>query len=350
MLISGLLVLASTLTVRSGGLRQIAGGASGIPWYRRVMGLGAKGAEHRPPRAVWTNPIAWREAAARNATFWRILARWSFIAAGLIAGIVIVVMFHVGTLSAADFRFVIRSVVFTEVFVIALVAINMAATAVSREREDGTLDLILTTPITPGMYLAGKLRGLVSYLLPLIAVPVLTIGLAGLYSGTFNNVREGGTTIMEPMGQTPIPVPAVLPEAGPIAALVLIPFLAFCVMVGLQWSLKSKGTLGSVVGTVAVVGVISGIVGLCGWAAGSDLPVVGPAIAAVSPASLLDGLVAPVNRLNQTVSDSGLRTARVSLAAGAVVSAAAYLGVVYAIHTTLVRGFDFTVRRLAGTK
>lgn len=349
-LISGLLVLASTLTVRSGGLRQIAGGASGIPWYRRVMGLGAKGAEHRPPRAVWTNPIAWREAAARNATFWRILARWSFIAAGLIAGIVIVVMFHVGTLSAADFRFVIRSVVFTEVFVIALVAINMAATAVSREREDGTLDLILTTPITPGMYLAGKLRGLVSYLLPLIAVPVLTIGLAGLYSGTFNNVREGGTTIMEPMGQTPIPVPAVLPEAGPIAALVLIPFLAFCVMVGLQWSLKSKGTLGSVVGTVAVVGVISGIVGLCGWAAGSDLPVVGPAIAAVSPASLLDGLVAPVNRLNQTVSDSGLRTARVSLAAGAVVSAAAYLGVVYAIHTTLVRGFDFTVRRLAGTK
>jgi hypothetical protein len=121
-------------------------------------------------------------------------------------------------------------------------------------------------------------------------------------------------------------------------------------MVGLQWSLKSKGTLSSVVGTVAVVGVISGIVGLCGWAAGADLPVVGPAVAAVSPASLLDALVAPVDRMNQTVMDSGLPAARVSLAIGAILSAAVYIAIVYAIHTTMVRGFDFTVRKLAGTR
>jgi ABC-type transport system involved in multi-copper enzyme maturation permease subunit len=349
-LISGFLVLASTLTVRAGGLRQIAGGASGIPWYRRVMGLGAKGAEFRPPRTVWANPIAWREAAARNATFWRILARWSFIALGLITGVVIVVLFHTGSLNAADFRFVVRSVVFTEVFVIALVAINMAATAVSREREDGTLDLILTTPVTPGMYLAGKLRGLIAYLLPLIAVPVFTVGLAGLYAGFFNEIRAGGTMVTENMAGVTLEVPAVLPEAGLIAGLVLVPFAAFCVMVGLQWSLKSKGTLSSVVGTVAVVGVISGIVGLCGWAAGADLPVVGPAVAAVSPASLLDALVAPVDRMNQTVVDSGLSAARVSLAIGAVITAAVYIAIVYAIHTTMVRGFDFTVRKLAGTR
>jgi ABC-type transport system involved in multi-copper enzyme maturation permease subunit len=349
-LISGFLVLASTLTVRAGGLRQIAGGASGIPWYRRVMGLGAKGAEFRPPRSVWANPIAWREAAARNATFWRILARWSFIALGLITGVVIVVLFHTGTLSAADFRFVVRSVVFTEVFVIALVAINMAATAVSREREDGTLDLILTTPVTPSMYLAGKLRGLIAYLLPLIAVPVFTVGLAGLYAGFFGEWRTGGTMVTETVPGATLDVPAVLPEAGFIAALVLVPFTAFCVMVGLQWSLKSKGTLSSVVGTVAVVGVISGIVGLCGWAAGADLPVVGPAVAAVSPASLLDAVIAPVGRMNQTVMDSGLPAARVSLGIGAVLSAAVYIAIVYAIHTTMVRGFDFTVRKLAGTR
>lgn len=349
-LISLFLVLASTLTVRAGGLRQIASGANGIPWYRRVMGLGAKGAEHRPPRTVWANPIAWREAAARNATFWRILARWSFIALGLITGLVIVILYHTQTLDATDFRFVVRSVVFTEVFVIALVAINMAATAVSREREDGTLDLILTTPITPGMYLAGKLRGLVAYLLPLIAVPVFTVGVAGVYALLFNTIREGGTMVNEGVPGGTIPVPVVLPEAGLIATLVLVPFAAFCVMVGLQWSLKSKGTLGSVVGTVGVVGVISGIVGLCGWAAGADLPVVGPAVAAVSPASLLDALVAPVDRMNQTVTDSGLGAARVSLAIGAVVSAAVYIAIVYAVHTTMVRGFDFTVRKLAGTR
>ncbi|MCC5824274.1 MAG: ABC transporter permease subunit [Phycisphaerales bacterium] len=349
-LISAVLVLASTLTVRAGGLRQIAAGASGIPWYRRMMGLGAKGAEHRPPRTVWVNPIAWREAAARNATFWRILARWSFIAAGLIAGLIIVILYHTQRLDEADFRFVVRSVVFTEVFVIALVAINMAATAVSREREDGTLDLILTTPITPGMYLAGKLRGLVSYLLPLIAVPVFTVGIAGLYAMLFRDTRPGGTTVAEMVGAATVDVPVVLPEAGLLAALVLVPFTAFCVMVGLQWSLKSRGTLGSVVGTVGVVGVISGIIGLCGWAAGADLPVVGPAVAALSPASLLDAVVVPVSRMNQTAADSGLNTARISLAIGAVISAVVYLAIVYAIHTTMVKGFDFTVRKLAGTR
>tara|TARA_R110000782_G_scaffold19101_4_gene51995 strand:+ start:3656 stop:5515 length:1860 start_codon:yes stop_codon:yes gene_type:complete len=349
-LISGALVLASTLTVRAGGLRQITSTASGVPWYRKMMGLGAKGAEHRPPRSVWANPIAWREAAARNATFGRILARWSFIALGLITGVAIVVLFHTNTLNTADFRFVIRSVVFTEVFVIALVAVNMAATAVSREREDGTLDLILTTPVTPAMYLSGKLRGLIAYLLPLIAVPVFTIGIAGLYAFFFNDIRTNGTTVTEGMGQTTITVPAVLPEAGLLAALVLVPFTAFCVMVGLQWSLKSRGTLGSVVGTVGVVGVISGIVGLCGWAAGADLPVVGPAVAAISPASLLDALIGPADRMNQTINDSGLTAARVSLAIGAAISAAVYIAIVYAVHSAMVRGFDFTVRKLAGTR
>ena len=349
-LISGMLVLASTLTVRAGGLRQITSTASGVPWYRKVMGLGAKGAEHRPPRSVWANPIAWREAAARNATFGRILARWSFIALGLITGVAIVVLFHTNALNTQDFRFVIRSVVFTEVFVIALVAVNMAATAVSREREDGTLDLILTTPITPGMYLVGKLRGLVSYLLPLIAVPVFTIGIAGLYALFFNDIRTNGTTVAERLGQQTITVPAVLPEAGLLAALVLVPFTAFCVMVGLQWSLKSKGTLGSVVGTVGVVGVISGIVGLCGWAGGADLPVVGPAVAAISPASLLDALIGPADRMNQTINDSGLTAARISLAIGAAISAAVYIAIVYAVHSAMVRGFDFTVRKLAGTR
>lgn len=145
-------------------------------------------------------------------------------------------------------------------------------------------------------------------------------------------------------------VSAVLPEAGLVAALVLVPFIAFCVMVGLQWSLKSKGTLSSVIGTVAVVGIISGIVGLCGWASGQDMPVIGPAVAALSPASLLDALVAPVQRMDETVNDAGLGTARVSLAIGAAVSAAVYIAIVYAIHAAMVRGFDFTVRKLAGTK
>ena len=51
---------------------------------------------------------------------------------------------------------------------------NAAASTVTREKEDGTLDLLLTTPITSHYYIWGKLRGLVSFVLPLIAVPVVS--------------------------------------------------------------------------------------------------------------------------------------------------------------------------------
>lgn len=349
--LSGILVLFSTLTVRAGGLRQVTSRAARVPWYRKMMGLGAEGEEHRPPRTVWNNPIAWREASSRNATFWRIMARWSFVALGAISAVVIVVLYHTDVLNAPDLRFIIRSVVFTEVFLIALVAMNMAATAVAGEREDGTLDLILTTPITPRLYLMGKLRGLVSYLLPLIAVPIFTIALPGLYALTGALGRPERATLTESTIQgASIDVPVVLPEAGLIAALVLIPFIAFCVMIGLQWSLKSKGTLSAVVGTVAVVFIVSGILGMCGWASGSDMPVVGPVLAALSPASVLDALVVPVQRLAETAIDpAGLNAARLSLAIGAIISALVYLGIVYAVITALVRNFDFTVRKLAGT-
>jgi len=353
-LISIVLVGVSTLTVRSGGIRQVAQGASGVPLQRRLMKLGPPDEEHRPPRNVWDNPIAWREAAARNATLGRMIARWSFVILGLIAGLVVVILYHTGTLAQTDFQFIIKSLVFTEVFLIALVAVNMAATAVAGEREDGTLDLILTTPITPKLYLTGKLRGLVAYLLPLIAVPVFTIGLAGLYvlTGALGNEQLAHYTHQIAGTSYSVEVPVIIPEAGLIVAIMIVPFIAFCVMIGLHWSLKSKGTLSSVVGTVAVVFIVSGILGLCGWASGADMPVIGPALAALSPASLLDAMVSPVSRLDSTVNQGsdGLFTARVSMAIGAIVSAGIYIAIVYGVLTALVRNFDFTVRKLAGTR
>ncbi len=350
--LSAVLVGASTLTVRTGGIKQVANGTSGIPWYRRLFKLGAVDMEHRPPRNVWSNPIAWREAASRNATFTRIIMRWSFVGLGALTALAVVIFYHFGKINTADFQFIIKSLVFTEVFLIALVAVNMAATAVAGEREDGTLDLILTTPITPKMYLAGKLRGLVSYLLPLIAVPVFTIGIAGVYclTGGMGNESLAYITHSIPSGGS-VRVPVVLPEAGLLAAILLIPFIAFCVMIGLHWSLKSKGTLSSVVGTVAVVFIVSGILGLCGWASGADMPMIGPALVSLSPASLLDALISPVNRLDETVNNSpdGLTTARYAMTIGTIISGAIYIAIVYAVLTALVRNFDFTVRKLAGS-
>jgi len=352
LVLSLLLMGASTLTVRAGGIATLTQTTSGVPWYRKMFGLGAANAIERPPRQVWRNPIAWREAAARNATLGKILARWAFVGAGFLIAIAIVVLFDSDpTITTGTFRFLVQAVVWTEVTVIGLIAINMAASAVSREREDGTLDLILTTPITPGVYLTGKLRGLVAYLLPMIAVPVFTIGLAGLYALTDGLQRSDiGVTTTIPGGPT-VTTPAVLPESILLAPLVLIPFVAFCVMVGLQWSLKSKGSLSAVIATVAIVGVVSGTVGLCAWNAGASLPGLGPSLAPLSPASLVGALVSPETALYETVTGStgGLTAARIALAIGAAISAGLYIAIVYGIHASVTKNFDMTVRKLAGT-
>jgi ABC-type transport system involved in multi-copper enzyme maturation permease subunit len=351
--LSLVLVLASTVTVRAGGIAVMAGfkDQAGTPWYRRIVGLGSAGAEHRPPRAVGHNPIAWREATARNSTLPRIIARWSFIAAGGLWAVALVVMFANKGLTAKNFQLALLATVLGEMVVTSLVAVNMAATAISREREDGTLDLLLTTPITPASYLTGKLRGLIAYLLPLVAVPVGTMLLAGGYVlvGMMSQDKGVMVTVTPASTTTAMTVPAVMPEAGLLLALVGVPFMAFCAMIGLQWSLKSKGTLGSVVGTVGVVGVISGIVGACGWNA-SQLGFIGPVLAGLSPASLNFALVHPVEAMEETVKGGNLDAGRIALWIGGVIGAGIYLAVVYGVHASMVKNFDFTVRKLAGVK
>lgn len=351
------LLMVSTATVRLGGPAVLTGGSgesARVPWYRRIFGLGRAGAEYRPPRAVWSNPIAWREAAARNSTLGRMVARWTFIGVGGLWGVGLIAAYHGGAMTPQEFQLALLATVLGGLVVTTLVAINMSATAVSREREDGTLDLLLTTPITPSSYLTGKLRGLIAYLLPMLAVPLGTLALAGVYVGVGGFDAPGGVMVTyRPLttAMAPINIPMVLPEAALVAPLVVIPFMAFCVMVGLQWSLKSRGTISGVVAAVGVVGVISGIVGLCGWKAGEGLPILGPVLAALSPASVLYALIHPADAMEKTVASSGdLTAARLALFVGALISAAVYLFVVYGLHASMVRSFDMTVRKLAGVR
>src|SRR5690606_35120521 len=108
--------------------------------------------------------------AARAATWPKVLARWSFIGAGLLWGLTMTILFHTGAWAPEDFRFALLATVWAELAIISLIAINMSSTAVSREREDGTLDLLLITPLTPAQYLGGKVRGLISFLTPMLTV------------------------------------------------------------------------------------------------------------------------------------------------------------------------------------
>lgn len=355
------LMIVSTITVRMGGIAGLGGlgGRGGAPWYRSVFGLAAKGAMHRAPRNVWHNPIAWREAAARNSTFAKMTARWSFIGLGALFGLGIVLYFHGGGITIKTFQTLLLYTVLGELGVITLVAVNMSATSVAREREDGTLDLLLTTPLTSGAYLTGKLRGMIAYLLPLLAVPIGTLALAGIYVlGVQAEVfeRSGGVMIQQNLsgsgGALPtvsIALPVVLPEAALLAAMVVIPFTAFAVMVGMHRSLQSKGSIGSVIATVGIVGVVAGILGLCAFRSGYEVPLIGPSLASLSPGVVVFASVYPWDGLNKTVMDQGLGPARAGLFIGAMIAAGVYLSVVYGIHAHMVRTFDMTVRKLAGT-
>ncbi len=360
---------ASTITVRLGGIAGLGagGGEGGVPWYRKMFGLGAKGAEYRAPRHVWNNPIAWREAAARNATLGRMAARWSFIFFGAIWGVGAVIYFHIrpAIMGVDDFRQVVLYTVVGEMIVVTLIALNMSATAVSREREDGTLDLLLTTPITPPAYLGGKLRGMVAYLLPLLAVPVGTLLIAGLYVmlvqiGLLNHplpgskdLASGVYAMYKPPGSggavTSVSIPAVLPEAGIVLAIISVPFIAACCMLGLQRSLGMKGTIGSVVATVAIVGIAAGVIGLCSYNAGSKIPALGPVVVAGTPLTAAYGGVYAEDAMTGTITGtSGLQQARVALFIGALIMGGLYIAVVYGLRASIVHHFDMTVRRLAG--
>lgn len=342
-----LIVLISSITARS------IGNKTGVPWYRRALGLGAKDAATRPAREVSNNPIAWREATARNATLGKMALRWSFVFLGILWALALLAMYHGGSLDHESFRRWLLVTTWTELIVIALVAINMSATAISREREDGTLDLLLTTPITPKDYLGGKLKGLVFYLLPLIAVPVSTIAITAGYVLMGGLGRTDGVTVRQVAilgASTAVEAPVVLPEAALLVPITAIPFIAFCVMVGLQWSLKTRGTISSVVFTVLVVGAVAGVVGLCGWQAALEIELVGPALASLNPLTYLLAAVDPVSAMRNTVENQGLLTARTTLAIGAALCVLGYTLIVLGIRTAMVKSFDMTTRRLAGNR
>ena len=349
--LSGVLIAYSTLQVR------LVGSATGsIPWHRRLLGLGAQGAVERPARPVGHNPIAWRESAARGKTLAAIVARWSFVALGIGVGLALIALYHFGGFQGTaqkqleNLQLAIVTVLAAEVLVIVLVALNTSATAVSREREDGTLDLILATPIQPGPYLVGKLRGLIQYLLPLILVPTVTMLMLAVYVLARGFGREVMLTNVPLPGTTGslAQIPLVLPEGAITLPLVLIPFVAVCVMVGLHWSIKSKGTIGSVIAAVMVVGVLAGVLGLCGLAAGKQMPVLGAVVTSLSPLNLLIAIVKPALMIPVSLTNNPER-GRLALFVGAAVAAAAYGFGVYLMHTTMKRSFMMTVRRLAGT-
>lgn len=302
-------------------------------------------AHARLPRHVGHNPVAWREVHLRGQTPTRRAARWIFVAAALAVGFGILLLARSGALTLSQARLALAALLGAEVLVVTLSALNMSASAVSREREDKSLDILLTTPIQPGAYISGKLRGLIAYLAPLIAVPCATLALAALFAVT-NGLGSGSSwSVQEMVGTSSVMVPFALPEAAFLLPIVLTAFVSLCVMIGLDWSVRSKGTIGSVVSATAVVLVLALPLGLCGVAS-SGVPHVGAVVSAAIPLNLALLAVEPSMIEGSLESPQGRVLA---LIIGSVGAGLLYGAVVYGLHASVKANFMTRVRRLAGT-
>lgn len=361
-----LMVLFCSLWVRRIG----SGDSKLMLWIKSKLKV--SGLKTRQARELGTgNPIAWREANTRGRLLGGIIARYGFLVLGLIALGILLYYYHfdafwqngknasiggnaLGMTPPTWFRQALTALLIAEVAVITLVALYMAAGSVSKEREDGTLDIMLTTPITPRYYIWGKLRGLVRFLSLMIALPVLSLGVVAAYTLIGNLNRWPQTSVMQnspgPIansGTAPL-TPLLYLETPVLLLVMLLPFISVCVAIGMYSSLRAKGVLGAIVPSVAIVGGGALVFGFCGLTAADKIPLIGPALNAFSPATNLVMLVDP----HTWVSGFGKEPiiGRGSLFFAAIVAAAGYATIVWAFITTMVKGFDHTVRKLSGTK
>ncbi len=332
-LLSLVFVTYSTLRVRLLGAALVGGESR-----ERV-------ASGRVPNSVSHNPIAWREVHLRGQTPMMRAARWVFVAAALSAGLLILLLTRAGTLSLSGSRVALTALLAAEVMIVVLAALNMSASAVSREREDKSLDILLTTPIQPGAYITGKLRGLVQYLMPLIAVPSITLGLAAVFVLTRGFWSGASMMVSQSVGTNTVQVPYVLPETAIALPLVLTSFTALCVMIGLDWSVRSKGSIGSVVAATGVVLAVAIPLGLCGVGMGG-VPYVGAFLNAAVPINLVLAAMDPGMIEGSLDSVTGRRLA---LILGAIGASLAYCLAVYGLHANIKANFMMRVRRLSGT-
>ncbi len=369
---------------------------------------------NRPPRTVWSNPIAWREAKTKASAARAGILRYAFIGLGLGAAVVAAWLYSteaesprnfvmpsgidqvsntifiqgednetftigpassfilneepvlvsaidrklqiVGNpsaaasivngrqtittlslkdvptkLSAARARDVLLGLVFLEVATILLIVTNAAASTVTREREDGTLDLLLSTPITSRYYIWGKLRGLVSFTLPLIVVPVASC----LVFVLVDFFRGSGPWL-------------VLPESLVLIPLLLIVVTAFASIVGMNLSLRTGTTVKSVMASLAVVLGLFAMLGWCGIQIATSGGVVGLAIAGFSPLAVVMILIDPIMWGGEVFSEQasdGIQQARFTLFFFGLVACGAYAAGVWTLYKSMVKNFDMTIRR-----
>jgi len=244
-----------------------------------------------------------------------------------------------------------------------LVATNTSASAVTKERESQTLDLLLVTPITSRYYIWGKLRGLVSFMLPFAAVPTATVLLVVLYDFFAGmHFAASGATIYDASSGAPLALTSfwsramarewvVFPETLVTLPLLLTTLMAWACMLGLQLSLKWSRTIVAVMASVGVLAGICSVLGVCGFPAANSFPWGGTLIAAFSPFTAICVLVDPLNFAGKTFDGAGVAgdstfwAERTWLFFCVIIASGSFCAIVWGMYRSMVKNFDMIIRR-----
>jgi ABC-type transport system involved in multi-copper enzyme maturation permease subunit len=248
------------------------------------------------------------------------------------------------TVSISRARAFLLGMIGIEFAVILLIVTNAAASTVTREKEDGSLDLLLATPITSRYYIWGKLRGLVSFVIPLASIPLASILLFVLYD--LIRMAGGGQDVEW----------VVFPEALLVLPGTLTIVVAFAAILGMQMSLRCRRTVMAVMSSVGIVmGVCVGL-GLCGYKAVDKGPMgsIGLVFGSFSPFTLMTLLIDPRAAAKEQFGFDGpagadgtssVGTARMLVFVFGWIATGAYTLVVWGMYKSMVKNFDMTIRK-----
>jgi ABC-type transport system involved in multi-copper enzyme maturation permease subunit len=287
------------------------------------------GERTRTPRTVWSNPVAWREARTR-ASGGRVF-RWAIIIGGLATSLAIFVYYVRGDLKPTDVSVWLAGLTIVQFALALIIAANTAATAMTREKESKTVELLLTTPLTSSYILWGKLRGLVSFALPLLAGPVFAL----LFFAIGDLIR--GVSQVTVWIETAVEVGALL-----------IIYTATACVIGLRFSLTSRTNMTAVMSSICVIIIVGGLVTLIGFplvdASGGEF---GAFLAPFTPFTAVWYLVDPPALFNDPTRGyaAGAAAARTAAGIGSVVALGLYAFLVWRGYAALVRGFDMIMRK-----
>lgn len=335
---SVIMIALATVFVRR-GVKQ----AEGSLWKRIVVRIFRKksteGERRRRPRHVWANPVAWREAVTQGSAAGNRLVYYGFILAGIAAAVVLLISHNSGQLvnpgsaaqaTAEAARNWLTGIVMVEFVTAILMALNTGATAISRERESGTMELMLVTPLESDYIIRGKIRGLISFTVPLMAVPAGTVLLMAI-----NDLIRGSDP----------PVVNLL-SAILLPALLLV-YSALACVVSLQTSLKSKGSVQAIIQSMGIMTLVGFGLGVCAYGALETMEqiagITGPLTFVMSILIVLN----PQKMTNEQFSRFSANEAEVMayLFVGTVIAVCLYGGIVMGMYRAMVRNFDMIVRK-----